>query len=86
MEFQHRLSFRAVLPLCGLGHSWSVKGSIGDVHTPATVLVLDYGSTSLRGPNLNVCWEHGLVTNNVFNPHDSLQAKGVHLQFALNLW
>lgn len=71
-------------PFADVGHSWSAKGSIGDVHTLASIGVgLRFNLTQLT--NLNVYWGHRLVTNNVFNPHDSLQDEGVHLQFALNL-
>lgn len=72
-------------PFADLGHSWSAKGSIGDVHTLASVGVgLRFNFSPLT--NLNVYWGHRLVTNNVSNPHDSLQDEGVHVQFVLNLW
>jgi hemolysin activation/secretion protein len=72
-------------PFVDVGHSWSAKGSIGDVHTLASVGAgLRFNFSPLT--NLNVYWGHRLVTNNVSNPHDSLQDEGVHLQFALNLW
>jgi hemolysin activation/secretion protein len=72
-------------PFADVGHSWSAKGSIGDVHTLASVgvgLRLNFSPLT----NLNVYWGHRLVTNNVFNPHDGLQDEGVHVQFALHLW
>lgn len=71
-------------PFADAGHSWSAKGSIGDAHTLASIGAgLRFNLTQLT--NLNVYWGHRLVTNNVFNPHGSLQDEGVHLQFALNL-
>lgn len=72
-------------PFADVGHSWSAKGSIGDVHTLASFGVgLRFNLSPLT--NLNLYWGRRLVTNNVSNPHDSLQDEGVHLQFALNLW
>ncbi|MGZ9159465.1 MAG: ShlB/FhaC/HecB family hemolysin secretion/activation protein, partial [Nitrospira sp.] len=72
-------------PFADVGHSWSAKGSVGEVHTLASVGAgLRFTFNALT--NLNVYWGHRLVTNNVSNPHDSLQDEGVHLQFALNLW
>jgi len=72
-------------PFADVGHSWSAKGSIGDVSTLASIGAgLRFNLTPLT--NLNVYWGHRLVTHNVSNPHDSLQDEGVHLQFALNLW
>jgi hypothetical protein len=32
-----------------------------------------------------VYWGRRLVTNNVSNPHNSMQDEGVHLQFVLNV-
>jgi hemolysin activation/secretion protein len=72
-------------PFADVGHSWSAKGSIGDVHTLASVgagLRVNFS----RLTNLNVYWGHRLITSNVSNPHDSLQDEGVHVQFAINLW
>jgi len=72
-------------PFADVGHSWSAKGSIGDVHTLASIGAgLRFNLSALT--NLNVYWGHRLVTHNVFNSHQSLQDEGVHLQFALNLW
>lgn len=72
-------------PFADVGHSWAAKGTVGDVHTLASIgagLRLNFSPLT----NLNVYWGHRLVTNNVSNPHDSLQDEGVHVQFALNLW
>lgn len=72
-------------PFADVGHSWAAKGSVGDVHTLASIGAgLRFNFSALT--NLNVYWGRRLVTNNVTNPHDSLQDEGVHVQFALNLW
>lgn len=72
-------------PFADVGHSWSAKGNVGEVHTLASVGAgLRFNVSALT--NLTVYWGHRLVTKNVSNPHDSLQDEGVHVQFALNLW
>ncbi|MDR4470543.1 MAG: BamA/TamA family outer membrane protein [Nitrospira sp.] len=72
-------------PFADVGYPCSAKGSIGNVDTMASVGAgLRFNLSPLT--SLNVYWGHRLITNNVSNPHDSLQDEGVHFQFALNLW
>ncbi|HQR14682.1 MAG TPA: ShlB/FhaC/HecB family hemolysin secretion/activation protein [Nitrospira sp.] len=72
-------------PFADVGHSWSTKTNVGDVHTLASVgagLRFNFNSLS----NLSVYWGRRLVTANVSNPHNSLQDEGIHVQLVLNLW
>jgi hemolysin activation/secretion protein len=68
-----------------VGHSWVAKGVTPSPQTLASV------GAGLRfnlaqAASLNVYWGHRLVTNDVANPHNSLQDAGVHVQFVANLY
>ncbi|MGC3973449.1 MAG: ShlB/FhaC/HecB family hemolysin secretion/activation protein [Nitrospira sp.] len=79
------LPYLQFCPFADVGHSWSTKGTIGDVHTLASVgagFRFNFNSLS----NLSVYWGRRLVTANVSNPHNSMQDEGVHVQLMLNLW
>lgn len=72
-------------PFADVGHSWSAKANVGDVHTLASVgagFRFNFNSLS----SLSVYWGRRLVTANVSNPHNSLQDEGIHVQLMLNLW
>lgn len=72
-------------PFADVGHSWSAKGTPGDVQTLASVGAgFRFNINTLA--NLNVYWGRRLVTAHVANPHNSLQDEGVHVQFVLNVW
>jgi hemolysin activation/secretion protein len=72
-------------PFADVGHSWVAKGVTPSPQTLASV------GAGLRfnlaqAASLNVYWGHRLVTNDVANPHNSLQDAGVHVQFVANLY
>jgi hemolysin activation/secretion protein len=71
-------------PFADVGHSWLAKGANSSPQTLGSVgagLRANFGKYA----NLNVYWGKRLVTNNINNPHDSLQDEGVHLQFVINI-
>ncbi len=71
-------------PFADVGHSWFAKGINPSPETLASVgagLRFNVGTIA----NLNVYWGRRLVTNNIPNPHNSMQDEGVQLQFVLNL-
>ena len=71
-------------PFADVGQSWSAKGQSGSPQTLASVGAgLRFNIATMA--NLNVYWGHRLVTDNVANPHNSMQDEGVHIQFVLNL-
>ena len=71
-------------PFADVGQSWSAKGQSGSPQTLASIGAgLRFNIATMA--NLNVYWGHRLVTDNVANPHNSMQDEGVHIQFVLNL-
>ena len=71
-------------PFADVGHSWSAKGTTASPQTLASIGAgLRFNMATMA--NLNVYWGRPLVTNNIPNPHNSMQDEGVHIQFVLNL-
>ena len=71
-------------PFADVGHSWSAQGATASPQTLASVGAgLRFNMATLA--NLNVYWGRRLVSNNISNPHDSMQDEGVHIQFVLNI-
>lgn len=73
-----------ICPFADVGHSWSARGATAPPQTLASVGAgVRFNLSALA--NLNVYWGRRLVTNQVINPHNSMQDEGVHIQFVLNV-
>lgn len=71
-------------PFADVGHSWAAKGGTPPPRTLASVgagLRFNLGTLA----HLNAYWGRRLITDDVANPHNSLQDEGVHIQFVLNI-